>query len=536
MLISAYDAFVQKTDRSQDLTPDERFAIAVYGLASEVGSVVGAIKKRLLAGAGSGAWNRADKEVVEELGDVMWYCFSLARVANPGQPINIFAHDIANLRAEIGGISERAAYIARVLDHGKRDEFLIAAAQFPKSTRKMTFDHYQDLAFLTARTSGITLARVCLAVLWQLSAQLLRKTLPPVELALNKSMIDREINDLLGEIAWHVSALSSLFELRLNEVAEANQQKVMQRWDRSIVTPLHDDGRIAFEQFPRLFEVVFVQVNRSCSRMYLNGRERLGNDLTDNSYDDDGYRYHDVMHLAHAARLGWSPVLRGLMKRKRKSDPVVDEVEDGARAQIVEEAVIKAIHSEGERLAELRHGPTEPGPQRLFAHAGEVSYSLLKLISTFVADLEVSGNRYSEWEGAIVDGYSVFHQLRCEGQGTVTVDLERRCLTFSPEVFLDIPGRVVGIGSAIVDIGDDYDASALSVRKEAILSAIGIPITPDLIRGIDLSEDRGRDLLSLRPNAEIRSVMWDRGAVTFRTTITEADQRLHATAIALADD
>ena len=58
----------------------------------------------------------------------------------------------------------------------------------------------------------------------------------------------------------------------------------------------------------------------------------IGDSLSDNAYVDDGYRFHDVMHLAHMAVLGWSPVMRNLLKLKRKSQPTIDEVEDGARA------------------------------------------------------------------------------------------------------------------------------------------------------------------------------------------------------------
>ena len=50
----------------------------------------------------------------------------------------------------------------------------------------------------------------------------------------------------------------------------------------------------------------------------LNGA-LLGNELTDNAYENSGYRYHDVFHLAYAAVLGWSPVRRQLMKQKRKT-------------------------------------------------------------------------------------------------------------------------------------------------------------------------------------------------------------------------
>ena len=83
----------------------------------------------------------------------------------------------------------------------------------------------------------------------------------------------------------------------------------------------------------------------------------IGNPLTDNAYSDDGYRFHDVIHLAHAAVLGWSPVLRHILKRKRKSVPDVDEIEDGARAQIVEECVAAATyeHAASNRFLAVDH-------------------------------------------------------------------------------------------------------------------------------------------------------------------------------------
>lgn len=65
----------------------------------------------------------------------------------------------------------------------------------------------------------------------------------------------------------------------------------------------------------------------------------IGSLLGDNSYDPDGYRFHDVFHLAYAAILGWSSNLRTFLKRKRKSRPLLDEVEDGGRARIIEEGV-----------------------------------------------------------------------------------------------------------------------------------------------------------------------------------------------------
>jgi hypothetical protein len=204
------------------------------------------------------------------------------------------------------------------LDPSKREEFLRAAESFPKKTRAMKFEDYQKLAFLTARTDDRILAEVCLAVLWQLSAQLFRRKLPAIELELNTALVDRQVNDILGEIAWHVSALASIFGLRLSDVAQANTEKITDRWDCDMQTPLHDLKYPPSEQLPRQFEISFVTVGPGRSRMYLDGRQ-LGDDLTDNSYDDDGYRFHDILHLANAAKLGWSPVLRKLMGESERA-------------------------------------------------------------------------------------------------------------------------------------------------------------------------------------------------------------------------
>jgi NTP pyrophosphatase (non-canonical NTP hydrolase) len=178
MLISDYDRFVQNSDQSVGKPHGQRLDIATYGLAAEIGSVVSAIKKRLLAENGTEAWDAANDEIIEELGDVVWYCFSLARIANPEKPVNIFAHDIANLRREVGSANKRADQVRRLLDPAKRDLFMSAAAGFPKRTKTMRFEDYQSVAFLTARSVDRTLVEVCLAVLWQLSAQLFSTQTP----------------------------------------------------------------------------------------------------------------------------------------------------------------------------------------------------------------------------------------------------------------------------------------------------------------------------------------------------------------------
>lgn len=533
MLVSAYDAFVRDSDQSLGRPIPERIDIAIYGLAAELGSLVAAIKKRLLAEGGVEQWNIPNEEIIEELGDVVWYCFALARLRNIDKPINIFAHDIDNLKREIGADDERAKRIQGVLDPAKRDEFLRAAEHFPKRTKLMEFEDYQRIAFLTARTPDRTLVEVCLAVLWQLAAELFRHKLPAIERELNQAVVDRPVNHILGEIAWHVSALANIFGLGLSDIAQANIDKVSYRLDRSHPTPLHDEFDIPGERFPRQFEIALVTVSKGRSRMYLHGRQ-LGDDLTDNSYSDDGYRFHDIMHLANVAKLGWSPVLRGLLGRKRRSKPDKDEVEDGARAKIVEEAVIKAIHSEGERLASLRGPQPTDLPVRLFTGRSDITFRFLKFIRNFVTGLEVEENRYWEWEEAILEGHEIFYQLRSEGQGTVKIDMDTRSITFDPDVSIPLAGKVVGMGTATeVEV---HDAARDVVLKDAILRSLGCPNpTADERSMITLKELPNG--VSVKAAGSVQQAMWQRQVVSFQTTVDVSPLGgLHATAIALADD
>lgn len=541
MRVSEFDAFVRDTDRSSGRPNRERLEIAIFGLTAEIGSVAAAIKKRLLADGSEEVWDEPNEEIVEELGDIMWYCFSLARIVNSKKPVNIFAHDIANLRREIGATNDRAQHLQRVLNPPNREAFLTAAESFPRKTREMVFEDYQRLAILTARTTDRTLIEVCLAVLWQLGGELFRTMLPSIELELNKSLPDRPINDVLGEIAWHVAAIASTYNLQLSDIAKKNVEKVSFRLDRANPTKLHDVECHSSEQFPRYFEIAFITVSQGRSRMYLDGQQ-LGDDLTDNAYSDDGYRYHDVMHLANVAKLGWSPVLRGLMGRKRKRDKKTDEVEDGARAKIVEEAVIKAIHSEGERIARL-WGPPKPGsPTRLFARTSDITFRFLKFVRNFVVDLEVHKNRYWEWEEAIASGYEIFHQLRCHGQGTVVVDLTERAISFKPEVCIALVGKLVALGSASIGPngtpGEFNEVSRRTlVQKLAILDALQVAEPcAEVIEELAVQELGGKGI-SVKATGSVQRAMWARRIVTFRTTVSSpAAGGYHCTAVALADE
>jgi NTP pyrophosphatase (non-canonical NTP hydrolase) len=537
MLVAEYDAFVRATDQSAEKSLNDRWDIAIYGLVGEIGSVLSAVKKELL-GAGAEISRLATDEIKEELGDVLWYSFSLAQMNSNKR--NILSQDIADLQVELSGEGEWAAKFRAALDPAKRDEFLEASKTFPDAG-DITFDDYQNLAFLTARTDRKVLSEVCLAVLWQLGAPLLRKKLPDIELELNTAVAEKPVERALGEIAWHVSALARLYGLSLDDIAEANKKKVSFRMTRGDPTPLHDDKAYRDQRFPRQFEIAFLTVGKGHSRMYMNGRQ-IGDELTDNSYDDDGYRFHDVLHLANAAILGWSPVLRAVLGIKRKYDPRIDEVEDGARATIVEEAIVKVIHSEGARLA---GHPAER--VQFFSQRSDITFRFLNLIQTFVIGLEVEKSKYWEWEDAIMAGHKVFYELNQEEQGTVTVDLDTRTITFRPEVYVDLSGTVSGIGSVMIDIkahtapGEDITSPATIERarqasvKRAILQAVGHEEpSAELLSMIDVKMiDRRRT--SIKTTGSLRSEIWDRKIITFRTMLSELGQTISCTALALSD-
>ena len=57
-----------------------------------------------------------------------------------------------------------------------------------------------------------------------------------------------------------------------------------------------------------------------------------------------------MIHLAFACVLGWSPLVRKMLGAKRKSNPKVDEVEDGARAILIEEGIATSIFGQAKQL------------------------------------------------------------------------------------------------------------------------------------------------------------------------------------------
>jgi hypothetical protein len=217
----------------------------------------------------------------------------------------------------------------------------------------------------------------------------------------------------LGDILWYLASLTSRSGLTLGDVAVANLTKTRARWLPGDAPPAsYDDDLPNGQRLPRRFEAVFTTYAENgltkCSMM-IEGEE-FGDPIDDNTRYDDSYRFHDVFHLAHAAILGWSPVLRLLVGRKRRSDDR-DRTEDGARAIAAEESVTAMVFA----LAEAWN---------YFSDAEHVDETILNAAKAVTSRLEVGDRNSADWERAILAGYAVWRRLRDNDGGRVIVDLD----------------------------------------------------------------------------------------------------------------
>lgn len=225
----------------------------------------------------------------------------------------------------------------------------------------------------------------------------------------------------IGDVLWYLAAITDHLGLNLDEVAVTNLEKTRGRWllDEA---DAYDTEFPETERLPRQGTYEFIPgVNgegRPTSTVMFDG-EVLGAELTDNALTDDGYRFHDAFHLAYATVLGWSPVTRALMKRKRKSNPDIDESEDGGRAIVIEEGVAAFVFAYAARHEYL------DGVNRVDQH-------FLDQIVLMTHGLEVGSRKQSDFERAIIQGFNVFRQLHANNGGFVDFDADARDLTYRP--------------------------------------------------------------------------------------------------------
>lgn len=241
-------------------------------------------------------------------------------------------------------------------------------------------------------------------------------------------LFKQRVREELGDILWYVANIARKFDLSLDDIAEGNLAKIKDRWGTAASSaprlwPSAYDYDSKFppeERFPRRMDVelrVVTKNGKEVIQLLVDGKQR-GDDLTDNAYAPDGYGFHDVLHFAHIAVLGWSPVMRKLLGCKRKSNQIIDEVEDGGRANAIEEGLAAIVFDYARNHA-------------FFDGVKYVDYGLLQTLQSAAQHLEVRRCALVDWQSAILQGYAVWRPIAKARGGKFRVDLDARTVTLA---------------------------------------------------------------------------------------------------------
>ena len=268
-----------------------------------------------------------------------------------------------------------------------------------------------------------------------------------VDIAANREFLREE----LGDILWYTAVVSATFGFDLGEISERNLKRTQDRYGTASephdlgALPIFDADYPRQEQFPRRLVIEFREsdgevgpialmiLQEAAPNEFPDGKiqeeggkgsgytvgKQLGAELTDNSPDPDGYRFHDAIHFGLMAVLGWSPTIRELLRVKRKSRPEVDESEDGARAIFLEEGVSAALA----QLSKKRSG---------FVRESAVDGEVLDIVTGMTSGFEVAACPQWLWRQAIHQGFFAFSQLVANRGGVLIADLDARTLAYEP--------------------------------------------------------------------------------------------------------
>ncbi|MFC4477320.1 nucleotide pyrophosphohydrolase [Flavobacterium chungangensis] len=175
----------------------------------------------------------------------------------------------------------------------------------------------------------------------------------------------------------------------------------------------------AEEQLPKEFVVKFEEIFNGKYhqvKVTLDGQQ-VGDIVDDNSFINDGYRYHDVFHYTFATLLDWSPCSRSMLKRKRKSIEDIDRIEDGARAAITEEAISLMIFNNAV-------------DNDYFYKCNKIDDVFLTIIKNMVEPFEVRHKSKTDWEKAILKSYELFRLLRTNKGGIISFNVEDKKIIY----------------------------------------------------------------------------------------------------------
>lgn len=375
--LAEYQKIAKQTDRNKrEGLGGLRFPL--LGLFGEVGTLLSELKKKQ---RDKESYYAYDKAVVEEFGDVLWYFTNIAGRAG------LTLEELAGLALHDNAIGGKA-----------RPRRVLTFADLQSKTPQL--GPTSDGPF---ETEALRLAARVGSLLGDVDSYVRNREL---------------LKGHLVEIFRSIIRSAEDANILIDDVVRANIEKVTGRWPiERIHTPLFDAKMEPDEQLPRRIEMLIEEQTVGGKTFVIQRCKgiKIGDRLTDNKTEQDDYRFHDVFHLGYAAVLGWSPVIRGQFRVKRKSIPAIDENQDGARAALIEEGVATWVFNHALRL-------------KFFADITALDFALLKAVKELVEGYEVAACPPWMWEKAILDGFKAFRFLRDHRRATVIADLNNRRL------------------------------------------------------------------------------------------------------------
>jgi hypothetical protein len=254
----------------------------------------------------------------------------------------------------------------------------------------------------------------------------------------------------LGDLLWYVARVSDALGFTLEEIATANLDRVVDMWGHGTnaldtLDEIDDGGeqerfprrmRFWFEEFDheeggRVLKRASIVLTEAEPNDFPGGQIKregkaplgyqvgapFGQELTDNSQRDDGYRYHDAIHMTFMACLHWSATMRMLLGIKRKSNDAKDHDQDSARPVFLEEGLAAVLAALSVRRMN-------------FEADANIDGDVLEAVNACTRDLEVAGVPGWAWRKVIVTAFKAMRDLHDHGGGYLTLDLDARTVTF----------------------------------------------------------------------------------------------------------
>lgn len=233
-------------------------------------------------------------------------------------------------------------------------------------------------------------------------------------------IVRSEIATELGDVLWYLAAVAGKYDLKLSSIASQNLAKTLFLFsddDRDF-----DERSPDNEALPLTSTFIFAEDPISGKVAITSDGKPFGDPLDDNAYEDDGYRFHDVFHLAYVAKLGWSPVVRKLLNRKRRYDPDLDRVEDGARSIFLEEGISVFVFNQN-KISD--RGVSSYSDRR------NIPFSIVQSIKVMTKGIEVNTRSISDWLDAISAGFKCYDKLVKNRGGEVKINRSRKTITYT---------------------------------------------------------------------------------------------------------